>query len=44
MPEKKTWAKKYFCQKHMPDVKKVGWDEKVQQDVVLPSSSKKFLK
>ena len=38
------WAKKHFvCQKHMPDVKKVGWDKELQQDVVLPSNSKKFL-
>ena len=40
----KTWAKKHFCQKHMPDVKKVGWDKELQQDVVLPSNSKKSLK
>ena len=40
----KTWAKKDFCQKHMPDMKKVGWDKELQQDVVLPSNSKKFLK
>ena len=28
----------------MLDVKKVGWDKELQQDVVLPSNSKKFLK
>ena len=39
-----TWAKKhFFYQKHMSDVKKVGWDKELQQDVVLPSNSKKFL-
>ena len=38
------WAKMHFvCQKHMPDVKKVGWDKELQQDVVLPSNPKKFL-
>ena len=40
-----TWAKKhFFCHKHMPSVQKVGWDKELQQDVVLPSNSKKFLK
>ena len=40
-----TWAKKhFFCHKHMPDVKKVGWDKELQQDVVLPSNSKKIIK
>ena len=40
-----TWAKKhFFCHKHMPDVQKVGCDKELQQDVVLPSNSKKFLK
>ena len=29
---------------NMPDVKKVGWDKELQQDVVLPSNSKKFIK
>ena len=28
----------------MADVKKVGWDKELQQDVVLPSNSKKILK
>ena len=40
-----TWAKKRFlCQKHMADVKKVGWDKELQQDVVLPFNSKKIFK
>ena len=40
-----TWPKKhFFCHKHMPDVQKVGWDKELQQDVALPSNSKKFLK
>ena len=40
-----TWAKKHFFgHKHMPDVQKIGWDKELQQDVVLPSNSKKFLK
>ena len=30
--------------KNMPDVKKVGWNKELQQDVVLPSNSKKILK
>ena len=29
---------------NMPDVKKVGWDKELQQDVVLPSNSKKIIK
>ena len=40
----KTLAKKHFCQKHMPDVKKIGCDKELQQNVVLPSNSKEFLK
>ena len=28
----------------MQDVKKVEWDKELQQNVVLPSNSKKFLK
>ena len=40
-----TCAKQhFFCQKHLPDVKKVGWDKELQQDVVLPSNSNKFFK
>ena len=28
----------------MPDVKKIGCDKELQQNVVLPSNSKEFLK